>query len=38
MEADEKRVNICSSLGLAPATVTTIMANVEKMKKIGTEN
>ena len=38
IEAGEKIVNVCSSLGLAPATVATIMANAEKIKTIGTEN
>jgi len=33
MEAGEKRANVCSSLGLAPATVSTIMANAEKIKQ-----
>ena len=33
MEAGEKRANICSSFGLAPATVSTIMTNVEKIKQ-----
>jgi len=28
MEAGEKRANVCSSLGLAPATASTIMTNV----------
>ena len=32
MDAGEKRVNVCSSLGLGPATVSTIMANTEKYK------
>jgi len=32
MEAGEKHANICSSLGLALATVSTIMVNVEKIK------
>ena len=31
MEAGEKRANVCSSLGSAPATVSTIMANAEKI-------
>jgi len=30
MEAGEKHANICSSLGLAPAAVSTIMTNAEK--------
>jgi len=38
MEADEKHANVCSSLGLAPSTVSTIMTNAEKNKTIGTEN
>jgi hypothetical protein len=38
MEADEKRINTCSSLGLTQATVSTIMANAEKNKTVGTEN
>ena len=33
MEADEKCANICSSLDLAPATVSTIMAEAEKIKQ-----
>ena len=33
MEAGEKRANICSSFGLAPDTVSTIMTNVEKIKQ-----
>jgi len=33
MEAGEKRGNVCSSLGLAPATVSTIMRNAEKIKQ-----
>ena len=32
MEAGEKCANICSSPGLAPATVLTVMANAEKIK------
>jgi len=32
MEAGRKRGNVCSSLGLAPATVSTIMGNAEKIK------
>ena len=32
MEAGEKRGNVCSSLGLAAATVSTIMGNAEKIK------
>ena len=35
MEAGEKRVNILSSLGLAPATVSTIMSKaVKKLIKL----
>ena len=30
MEADEKRANFCSSLVVAPATVSTIMVNAKK--------
>ena len=33
MEAGEKRANISRSLGLAPATVSTIMATAEKIKQ-----
>jgi len=33
MEAGKKRTNVCSSLGLAPATVSTIMVNAEKIKQ-----
>ena len=33
MEAGEKRANVCSSLGSAPATVSTIMANSKKIKQ-----
>jgi hypothetical protein len=36
MEAGEKHANICSSLCLAPATVSTIMANAEKIKTVDT--
>jgi hypothetical protein len=36
MGVNEKCANVCSSLGLAPATVSTIMAKGEKNKKIGT--
>jgi hypothetical protein len=32
MEAGEKCANVCSSLGLASATVSTIMGNAEKIK------
>ncbi len=32
LEAGEKRANVCSSLGLAPATVSTVMVNAEKIK------
>jgi len=38
MEAGKKHANVCRSLGLAPTTVSTIMANAEKNKTIGTEN
>ena len=38
MEAGEKRADVCSSLSLAPATVSTIMVNTEKIKTVGTEN
>jgi len=34
MEAGEKRGNVCSSLGLAAATVSTIMGNAEKIKQL----
>ena len=34
MEAGEKRANVRSSLGLAPATVSTTMANAEKLKQL----
>jgi len=33
MEAGEKRAIVCSSLGLAPATMSTIMTNAEKIKE-----
>ena len=33
MEGGEKRANVCSSLSLAPATVSTIMANAERIKQ-----
>ena len=33
MEAGEKRANVCSSHGLAPATISTIMGNAEKIKQ-----
>jgi hypothetical protein len=33
IEASEKCVNVCSSLGLTPATVSTIMATDEKVKQ-----
>ena len=33
MEAGEKRADVCSSLGLAPAAVSTIMAKAEKLKQ-----
>jgi len=32
MEAGEKRANVCSSLGLTPATVSTVMVNAEEIK------
>jgi len=40
MEAGEKRANVCSPLGLAPAIVSTAMANAKKIKNktVGTEN
>ena len=38
VEAGEKRANVCSSLGLAPVTVSTIMANAEKNETVSTEN
>ena len=38
MEASENRANVCSSLGLAPAAVTIIMANTKKKKTVDTEN
>jgi hypothetical protein len=38
MEAGEKHANFCSSFGLAPAAVSTVMANAEKIKQDGTEN
>ena len=36
METGQKRANVCSSLGLAPATVSTIMAKAEKINEIKT--
>ena len=33
MEAGERRANFCSSLRLAPAAVSTIIANAEKIKQ-----
>ena len=33
MEASENRANVCSSLGLAPANVSTVMANAEKINQ-----
>jgi hypothetical protein len=33
MEAGEKRTNICSSLGLALATESTVTVNAEKIKQ-----
>ena len=38
METGKKRVNVCSSLGFASATVSTITVHAEKNKTIGTEN
>jgi len=38
IEAGEKHANICSSLGLALATVSAIMANAEKNKTFGAKN
>ena len=32
-EPGEERANVCSSLGLEPYTVSTIMANAEKIKQ-----
>ena len=32
MEAGEKRANVCSAIGLAPATVSTVRVNAEKIK------
>jgi hypothetical protein len=34
MEAGKKHANVCSSLGLAPTTVSTIMGNAEKIKQL----
>ena len=34
METGEKRGNVCSSLGLAPAAVSTTMTNAEKIKQL----
>ena len=34
MEAGKKCANVCSSLSLAPATVSTITANTEKIKQL----
>ena len=34
MEAAENRANVCSSLSLAPAIVSTTMANAEKLKQL----
>ena len=31
--ADEKRANVCSSLGLTPASIPTTMVNAEKIKQ-----
>ena len=33
MEAGEKCANVCSSFGLSPATVSTVMANAGKIKQ-----
>ena len=33
MEAGEKRDNVCSSLGLAPTAVSTVMKKAEKIKQ-----
>jgi hypothetical protein len=33
MEAGEKRANICTSLSLAPAAVSTIIATAEKINQ-----
>jgi hypothetical protein len=33
IKVGETRANVCSSLGLAPAAVSTFMANAEKKKK-----
>jgi len=38
MEAGEKHANICSSLGFAQPTVSTIMANAEKIKRSAQKN
>ena len=34
MEAGEERANVCSSLSLASATVSTVMVNAEKKKPL----
>jgi len=34
MEAGEKRANVRGSLGLAPAIISTAMANAEKIKQL----
>jgi hypothetical protein len=33
MEVGKKRAVVCSSLGLAPASVSTVMANAEETKQ-----
>jgi len=33
MEDGEKRANVCSSLGLAPTSISTTMANAEKIRQ-----
>jgi hypothetical protein len=38
MEAGDKRVNVCSSLSMVLATVSSIMAHAEKNKTVGPEN
>jgi hypothetical protein len=38
MEAGEKCANACSSLGLAPATISTTIANAEKIEKSAQKN
>ena len=34
IEVGEKCANVCSSLGLVPATVLTFMENAEKIKQL----